>query len=302
MLEVKKEMCFGIQNFVVAYNSDVGMTYGLMSRGMAEKRDPTLPELAVETFKFAQDRPWTKKEGSEALPADYMQLGLYPQQFEFGRIRKMAEEADYFPVCWERDVNPDDPSDAAGLGAIARGRMNAAAFAVNSKATTCKELKSSCFLPEARMLRLMCGQTCGCTDPMSSPLYKIRAEGCAGTCLLERASQVKPMPCKDFPQAEAEESWNHFWDNLRDVLAAYLGPDQTQYHKHDLEKIASMKAGGCPQLKANPIDDLTGASWCEGSSDLFGPLAYLCPVSCGCQRLTSKDTLAESCPDSCLAN
>ena len=301
MLEVKREMCLGIQNFVVAYNSDVGMTYGLMSRGAGDAHN-TLAELAVESYKFKMESPWNPKNGAEPPAPKYMQLSLETQQFEFGRIRKMSEEAEYFPVCWEKDINPDDKSDASisSLSAIARGRMNAAAFDVNSKATTCKELKASCYLPEARMLRLMCGQTCGCTDAMSSPWYKVQREGCAGRCLEERTMQIRDLPCKDFPQAGAEDGWNHFWDNLDDIFAEFFGPNRMPYDKKDLEKLALIKAGGCPKLKANPIDKLTGESLCEGMAELFGPLAYLCPVTCGCQSLTSEDALAEHCPKSCL--
>eukprot|EP00439_Symbiodinium_sp_Y106_P033320 s332_g3.t15 len=278
MLEVKREMCFGIQNFVVAYNSDVGMTYGLMSRGAGDAHD-TLAELAVESYKFKMNNPWSPNNGADPPAPKYMQLSLGIQEFEFGRIRKMADEAEYFPVCWEKDVNPDDKSDASisSLNAIARGRMNAAAFDLNSKATTCKELKESCYLPQARMLRLMCGETCGCTDAMSSPWYKVQAEGCAGRCLAERTVQIKDLPCQDFPQASAEDGWNHFWDNLDDVFSEFFGPNRMPYGKEDLEKIASIKAGGCPKLKANPIDKLTGESLCEGMAELFGPLAYLCP-------------------------
>lgn len=39
--------------------------------------------------------------------------------------------------------------------------------------SNCSELKHLCDLPEARLLRMVCGSTCGCTDPLSQPFHKV---------------------------------------------------------------------------------------------------------------------------------
>ncbi|CAE7608948.1 unnamed protein product [Symbiodinium natans] len=301
MLEVKREMCFGIQNFVVAYNSDVGMAYGLITAEKRNQSNPTLAEVAVDNYKFKLDGPWKQVDDELPPSPDYMQIGLYTQEFEFGRIRKMAEEAQYFPVCWEKDVEPDGSENASILSAFAHSRMKAAAFNLGITATTCAELSYDCYTPEARMVRLMCGQTCGCTDPMSSPWYKQRAEGCAEMCLSERHQLMKALPCQDFPQAGAQASWNHFWDNYQLAITAYFGQDRIQYASPGFATAASIQAGGCDQLRLHRTDSITGEVWCLGAADLFGPLAYLCPESCGCRNVTSGSPMAYYCPNSCLA-
>jgi len=301
MLEVKREMCFGIQNFVVAYNSDVGMAYGLMTNEKRFVNSLTLAEEAVNNYKFKLDGPW-KPVSDEPPPApDFMQLGLYTQEFEFGRIRKMTEEAAYWPVCWEQDVDPYGPAEnASALVAIAHSRMRAAAFNLGlgtNVTPTCAELRHTCYIPEARMVRLMCGQTCGCTDPLATPWYKRKAEGCAEMCLLQRETRMRALPCQDFPQAGAQESWNQFWDNYAEIVSAYYGQDRLELG--DLSAVSMMKAGGCPMLQAFPKDPITGEIWCLGAADFFGPLTYLCPEACGCRNVTSGSEFGLLCPSSC---
>ncbi|CAE7742596.1 unnamed protein product [Symbiodinium pilosum] len=296
MLEVKREMCYGLQNFVVAYNADVGMAYGLLTT-KRNASDPTLAEVAVQSYKFAHPTPWTQDAPPPA--PKYFQLGLATQEFETGRIRKMAEEAAYFPVCWETDVLNGGGSNDTGLWTIAQSRMRAAAFHLDREdATTCAELRDYCYLPESRLLRLMCGDTCGCTDPMSVPWYKQKAEGCAEMCLSERRTRLRALPCQDFPQAGAATAWNEFWDNYAAAITAYFGEDRIQYANSSISLAQTMKAGGCAALQANPIDAITGESYCFGAADLFGPLAYLCPESCGC-RTYSAENQAWYCPQSC---
>ncbi|CAE7526346.1 unnamed protein product [Symbiodinium microadriaticum] len=303
MLEVKREMCFGIQNFVVAYNSDVGMAYGLMTNEKRFVNALTLAEEAVNEYKFKLDGPWTPVSDELPPAPNFMQLGLYPQQFEFGRIRKMAEEAAYWPVCWERDVDPYGPAEnASALVSIAHSRMRAAAFNLGlgtNVTPTCAELRHTCYYPEARMVRLMCGQTCGCTDPLATPWYKQKAEGCAEMCLLQRESRMRALPCQDFPQAGAQESWNQFWDDYAQTVSAYYGQDRLEVG--DMSAVSIMKAGGCPMLQAVPKDPITGEIWCLGGADIFGPLSYLCPEACGCRNVTSDSELALLCPSSCLS-
>lgn len=40
---------------------------------------------------------------------------------------------------------------------------------------SCSELADLCEEPQAPLLRLVCGDTCGCTDPTSSPWHKAEA-------------------------------------------------------------------------------------------------------------------------------
>ncbi|CAJ1425658.1 unnamed protein product [Effrenium voratum] len=73
----------------------------------------------------------------------------------------------------------------------------AAATVGRQDATSCQELQDMCHRLDARLLRLVCGQTCECTDPFSSPWYKTEAQGCSSTCL-RLARRNKPNNhCED---------------------------------------------------------------------------------------------------------
>lgn len=51
-----------------------------------------------------------------------------------------------------------------------------------SHPTGCAELKDLCSDPDARLLRMICGATCGCSNPYASAWHKVTTQGCLGTC------------------------------------------------------------------------------------------------------------------------
>ena len=91
--------------------------------------------------------------------------------FEADVALSIANLGSEFPFCMETVVLLEtgqlhqDPA----LQPIAENFLRNAASALGRPtATTCAELADLCGLTDARLLRLTCGQTCGCTDPASS--------------------------------------------------------------------------------------------------------------------------------------
>ena len=91
--------------------------------------------------------------------------------FDADVARSISNLGSQFPFCMETTVLVEtgqlhqDPA----LQPIADTLLwNAASALGRPTAMTCAELADLCGLPDARLLRLTCGQTCGCTDPASS--------------------------------------------------------------------------------------------------------------------------------------
>ena len=103
--------------------------------------------------------------------------------------------------------------------------------------------------------------------------------------------------CQDMPP---DEDWRSFWTLYPSVLSSFYGRDvtQTTFYLNMNRTIHSMLAGGCPALAQDPVEFLTGASWCQGMPSLFRPLAVVCPVTCGCN--TADAELPSYCPPSCM--
>ncbi|CAK9064074.1 unnamed protein product [Durusdinium trenchii] len=78
----------------------------------------------------------------------------------------------------------------------------------------------------------------------------------------------------------------------------FYGTDRMDFSKYAADTVVQMKAQGCSYLRTLPEDPVTGNTWCPGAKDLWGPLAYLCPESCGCANGTAEDQ-SDVCPSSC---
>ncbi|CAE7536226.1 unnamed protein product, partial [Symbiodinium necroappetens] len=99
-------------------------------------------------------------------------------------------------------------------------------------ASSCAQLRSMCNRSDAALLRLVCGETCGCVDPLASPRYKVTAQGCSTACLHEA----------DLLSANVRgRHWEEFWRGYEEAVSGHYGDE----------------------------DFVTGATWCEGMPDLF---------------------------------
>ena len=199
MLMVKTEMCYSNQTFVVAHNTDTQRTIGLVTVMSRDLRNDSISEIAVR----AQE---TSPDGFST----YISFASDVDSFSERRSRTMREEADIFPFCVEsRLLNSSaDMYGDASMQPLATQLLNTAAATVGRTGTTsCLELKDQCNRLNARLLRLVCGQTCGCTDPYSSPWYKTEeTQGCASTCLQIARTALASSRCQDVSVA---------WSSLR---------------------------------------------------------------------------------------
>ena len=91
-------------------------------------------------------------------------------------------------------------------------------------AASCQELVEFCDLPEAQLLRLVCGDTCGCTSPLSSPWHKTKDQGFSVSCLLEANWRKKDVSCED----DESRGWADFWHNYAPAVSFFYGRDVTQ--------------------------------------------------------------------------
>lgn len=289
MLAVKVQMCGGNRTFVVSHNSETQRTIGLVTIASRDVGNDSISEVAVTAHK---DLP-------PGTASNFIAFAPDTDTFQERRSRTMKEEATAYPFCVEARLlnsSGDMYGDPERQSLAAQLVNNAAASVRLHSATSCAEMQGMCNRLNSRLLRLVCGQTCGCTDPLSSPSYKTEAQGCASTCLRIARRALATRECQDVPRTQ--EGWQTFWSKYADVAAAYFGEggqanmlalvNQTSEH---------MLSGGCPALAQFPKDLVMDTEWCEGLPDLFRPLAHLCPESCGCNITTG--TLPSHCPRSC---
>ncbi|OLQ09123.1 hypothetical protein AK812_SmicGene7248 [Symbiodinium microadriaticum] len=268
MLSVKHELCGGNQTFVAAFNPDTQFTFGKVTADSRYARDLSSTEMAVQ----AQEDV----------------------------ARTMKEEAALYPFCTETMImQADGPFyDDEALQAIARQLLNNAAASVGRvDAQSCHELRDFCTSPDARLVRLVCGDTCGCTDPTSFAWYKVESQGCTSACLQVGRMTLQNRSCLDSP---IDEIWSNFWNAYPSVLSGWFGRPIQSNRLYSLvqQTQQAMLDQGCAALAQFPSDFLTGSVWCQGSSDLFWPLSSLCPQTCGCD--VPDVPFANYCPGSCV--
>lgn len=251
ILDIKVQLCGGQQAFVVAHNPSSQLTYALQTgttQGAAVQ--------AVELYRYSSpSSPWVILSSEES--------------FQTQASRGMKEEA-ALALCWEEQTDTSSSQ-------LAR---NAAALALKHNETTasCQDLAQKCEEPSARLLRMACGVTCGCSEPHSSPWYKVEAQGCSSACLASASSTASVIPCQDMDKAN--QTWQDLWDEYMPALTDFLtlsGNETTAL----LQTVQDMKSQGCAFLLQQQFEPATGAKWCEGHPELFRPLSYLCPLSCG---------------------
>lgn len=254
ILDIKVQLCGGQQAFVVAHNPSSQLTYALQTgttQGAAVQ--------AVELYRYS----------SPSSPSSPWVILSSEESFQTQASRGMKEEA-ALALCWEEQTDTSSSQ-------LAR---NAAALALKHNETTasCQDLAQKCQEPSARLLRMACGVTCGCSEPHSSSWYKVEAQGCSSACLASASSTASVIPCQDMDKAN--QTWQDLWDEYMPALTDFLtlsGNETTAL----LQTVQDMKSQGCAFLLQQQFEPATGAKWCEGHPELFRPLSYLCPLSCG---------------------
>ncbi|CAE7525601.1 unnamed protein product [Symbiodinium pilosum] len=281
MLTVKRELCDGQRDFVVSYSTETQISFGLDTQDLEVVRstyDLSPVERAVMSHKGTPsstpnfEKPPLASEGMEVMVLE-----------ETGQLHQ-------------------DPALQPIVETILR---NAATALGRPTATTCAELADLCGRPDARLLRITCGTTCGCTSPVSNPWYKVEEQGCARPCLEWAELALPNVSCQDVPASD--QAWRDFWNHYADALIGFYGQGvtQTAFFFGVADTVRGFLTFGCPFMDTVPTELLTNSPWCTGRPDLFRPLASLCPVQCGC-RNDSPTTLANGlpsyCPASCAGN
>ena len=291
MLEVKENLCGGNQAFVIYHNPETQLTYGLNTRDqrdLGQSADLSVSEVAVQAHKFS---------ASDDFP-EYITFSATREVFEVERTQTMTQVAESFPLCLETDVLAEsgrmhnDPS----ISSVAQLFLRSAGAALGFLgASNCSQLSSYCQDYNSRLLRYACGETCGCMESLPSPWFKVVHQGCSPICMQQAAAQLSLEPCEDV--APNHTSWQAFWKAYPSVVSGFFGNDirEVNIFASVNQSNQAMLANGCPTLRQAPVDFMTQAEWCKGLDTLFGPLAHLCPESCGCKSAFDPSY----CPSSC---
>ena len=296
MISVKTELCGGNQNFVVGLNSETQQAIALATKSRVDASNRTITELAVDRHTF--------NTGSEE-PYPYL-LDFAPNARAFDQNLKwdMTTEVTQWGRCIETEaLQPGGPvyGDPLIQPMVELMFRNAAVSlgVMNVDAPGCADLQHLCSLPDARLLRMVCGATCGCNDPYASAWHKVPAQGCIPDCLQSATAQLAASTCED---RIVQEEWELTWNIYPDVMSAFYSIDvSTSPIYHALLGLSNaMKSAGCAALNNSNFDYeiLTRTRWCEGHPKLFRPLAGQCPVTCGC---VGASPLPAYCPSSCAA-
>ena len=297
MVSLKNELCGGNQTFVVGFNPQTQLTHALVTAGFSEtlQRNLTLSELGVEAHKA------TSPETTPAPGAPkYLLFSADQNTFDVDNTRSIQAEATMLPFCIETMVLNEggglygDQSIQYWTSALMR---TAGASVGLHDAQSCQEMAGMCNVAESRLLRMLCGDTCGCTDPHSNSWFRVPAQGCGPVCLQLGQAALDELSCTD---ASNDETWRAFWNIYPVAVSYYYGADITQTQLWPLadQMVQTMLRDGCAALQQFPRDPITNAAWCEGFAELFRPLSAICPQSCGCDQAGALEIY---CPSSCKA-
>jgi len=181
----------------------------------------------------------------------------------------------------------------------------------------CDELTGRCVVPTCRNMsrfcddialtgvrvRQACPETCGCDQPLSSLALFTPASGCSSACttpprepLAHTAFTVAlaAMPCEDIALA----SGSAFQRYLHNV--ARLAPTWPNAMQMTIGvALNGLLQSGCPFIGS--YVHMTRINLCSGTIFPIKPMAYFCPVSCGCRNAgVSMDTNL-TCPPRCTS-
>ncbi|CAK9040759.1 unnamed protein product [Durusdinium trenchii] len=205
----------------------------------------------------------------------------------------MEEEAGWIRFCMETEHLTPGASlygDPILHNYVSNPRLRLAAAELGRyEVESCENVSDLCDRPDAGLLRIVCGRTCGCTDPHSKVWFKVPALGCSEFCLQMAEDALKASEiCQD---VAPDSRWSELWDAYIPALSYKLGTDvtaSTTFFRDIQNQIAAMKGLGCSALLHPELNKeyTSQRFWCEGDPELFRAFGYYCPVSCGCRSGT----------------
>jgi len=290
MLEVKRAYCDGNQNFVVGFNSDQGVTVGLVTVPYVEDQSKlSVSEIAVADFKD--------------LPSDATSNYIYFQRdlpnFNTQLTQPMGFRAYHDAQCRDWDTIYLTNATHEFQEFYRAHFWSAVLWSELGETANCSEMAQFCSSYDGRLVRNVCPRSCGCPSQYAQPWMMVNAEGCPTGCENELTLSMRRNPCVDRELSEMKTDWDFFWDHYVPYINLKLQTDLLSQASLSWlpDFIRTVKEQGCAGItERNGIDPLLRNTWCEGSDLMYRPLAYLCPQTCGCDTL---DPMPSYCPTSC---
>ena len=169
MLRLKWEYCGGKQNFVVGVNEHHGMAVGRHTVDFHNITTDHVP-LAVREYAFTSHDP------------THISFHGSSRDFERGLVETMATTTTTHLMCGDFDAwflqGQGDPIPSR----YGPYWWSASAVLGMPESSTCSDMEDHCQGTNSQLLRMVCGVTCGCVEPQSNVLYKVRAQGCLKRC------------------------------------------------------------------------------------------------------------------------
>lgn len=290
MLEVKRQYCYGNQDFVVGANAQQQVTMGFRTKSFPVNDTELLTQLAVEDFIW-------KPKGSESK---YIMFRETSGSFQEWLAMPMSRLATLDSNCedWSDSFLKEGPLQSWEVPY--RAHWYSTSYSVNMDPnSSCSDMKDKCDDYTSGLLRFMCGKSCGCTSPYSNPWWRVTEHGCPVACIAEAREVASLAVCEDMDMTVSpqKETWVQFWTTYGHVIQS-LGIDLEGDFRFLQAMIGNMTLLGCAGLQVIPWgeDLIFNTKFCEGTPAYYRGLAYFCPVSCGC---SSADPLPSWCPRLC---
>merc|ERR1711871_918649 len=161
----------------------------------------------------------------------------------------------------------------------------------NLTGETCQDFMHGCGVDSTEfgdMVRFACSRMCGC----HSPLALNSQSGCQLHCSRVRAESAKGYECAETEQLQMIQQEPSLPRFLSDFEARLKW-----YNEHMVDSITTNLAGpkGCSALSLT----IAGVRDYLCYNDHRPGLAFLCPVSCGCQQSSHERSVDAHCPPAC---
>lgn len=162
-----------------------------------------------------------------------------------------------------------------------------------SSIQTCQDVKHYCLHNDIQGIRTRstCPVTCGCNDPASS-LVLVGKNGCSHTCWNTQKynASMWSSECKDLDVSA------QYWTEYAQGMHTYMSSLPESWTGNYTQLSDDIRNQGCNLLYTGMT--VLGRNWADPCVELEGlslkPIAFACPVSCGCPM-----RFRDYCPPTC---
>jgi len=171
--------------------------------------------------------------------------------------------------------------------------------------TTCEDVRHMCSSSWS-LMKVVCPETCGCSDPNGTVFLATPEDSCPSSCMTSQRwrANLSSMPCEDAPSAifsrwirEMEQKLDRVFAGQPHWKAAVCGE----------RPCGELLERGCGIVEYWPIvmqrmgGDYNPRNVCDGNwlgqALQTRPLAPICPLACGCNATSG--AISPYCPDKC---